>query len=439
MSTFSRIARTADAPTRRAFVAGAAKTCFGLGAAPLLLQNVAAAAHSSPAATAAIANGTARNVIYLFLRGGLSQIDTFDPKPGTQNQGPVRAIPTNVDGLMLGEYFPHLARQMDKVAIVASLTSTQGAHAQAQYFVRTGYELRGTIQHASLGAWVNRVGGKINPTMPGHVIVGGAAGLPSAGYFPPQYWALPIGDPASGLTNSARAPGVDEATFQRRLDRLRRMNDTFAKQHPQQQVKAYTDMYAEAVRLMRSEDLVAFDLEQEPPEIRAAYGDDRFGQGCLLARRLVEHGVRFVEVVSDGWDTHVQNFDALEEKTPAIDRGLAALLADLDARGLLHETLVVLATEFGRTPEIQRDNNGRNHFPQAFSALLAGGGIRGGIRYGRTDERGMTIVEGRTTVQDFNATIAHAVGLPLDHVEHAASGRPFTVADKGRPVTALFA
>jgi hypothetical protein len=188
---------------------------------------------------------------------------------------------------------------------------------------------------------------------------------------------------------------------------------------------------------MRSSDLVAFDIDLETPAMRASYGETPFGSGCLLARRLVEHGVRYVEVVSDGWDTHADNFDRLGDLTPAIDQGLSALLADLDARGLLHETLVVLATEFGRTPDIDQDQ-GRNHYPKAFSCLLAGGGVRGGQRYGSTDDEGREVVSDPVSIQDFNATIAHAAGLPLDYVVTSPTGRPFKVADKGVPITSIF-
>ena len=157
-----------------------------------------------------------------------------------------------------------------------------------------------------------------------------------------------------------------------------------------------------------------------------------------LGTRLVEHGVRCIEVVSDGWDTHADNFDRLSDLAPSIDQGLSALLADLDARGLLQETLVVLATEFGRTPDIDQDQ-GRNHYPKAFSCLLAGGGIRGGMRYGKTDQEGREVIENAVSIQDLNATIAHAAGLSVDEVVTSPSGRPFKVADKGSPILELFA
>lgn len=436
MSTrdWTSLAHRADAPTRRDFVQGLARSLLGL--------SIGSFAVASPRLAAArevhVPRGRARQVIYLFLRGGMSHVDTLDPKPGASTQGPVEALRTRADGVQLGQYFPKLADQADKVCVVRSMSSKQGAHPQAQYLMRTSYDRRGTIQHPSLGAWVQHACGRQNPTLPGHVILGGGADLPSAGFFPPALAALPIGDPTGGLQNSARARGVSENRLDRRLSLLKAMNETYAADHSQRAVQAYDEAYADAVRLMRSEDLAAFDLDREPESMREVYGENAFGAGCLLARRLVEHGVRFVEVMSDGWDTHADNFDRLSDLTPSVDQGLAALLADLDARGLLQETLVVLATEFGRTPDIDQDQ-GRNHYPKAFSCLLAGGGIRGGVAYGATDAEGREVVDDAMSIQDFNATIAHAAGVATDEVVTSPSGRPFQVADKGEPRYELFA
>lgn len=436
------LARRADPETRRSFLGGAARTLLGAGTVatfgPRAIARALLQDPQDPAAKIVLGPATAKQVIYLFLPGGMSHIDTFDPKPGADTQGPVEAIPTRADGVQIGQYFPKLAQQMDKVCLVSSMTSRQGAHEQAQYLMRTSYELRGTIQHPCLGAWCTRMAGRLNPTLPGHVVVGGGANMAGAGFFPPEFQPLPIGSAEEGLQNAHLPKGVDEGRFRRRLEMLRELDHAFAARHRQRPVTAYGQAYDDAIRLMRSSDLVAFDIDMEAEAMRDAYGRTPFGNGCLLARRLVEHGVRYVEVVSGGWDTHADNFDRLEALTPAIDQGLAALLADLDARGLLQETLVVLASEFGRTPDIDQDQ-GRNHYPKAFTTLLAGGGVRGGQRYGSTDDEGREVITEPTSIQDFNATIAHACGLPTDHVLTSPSGRPFRVADKGQPLTELFA
>jgi hypothetical protein len=432
---FRSLSRSCDDATRRQFVGSLARGLLGVTFGGLL---AGASTARTPLRVLPPASGRARQLVYLFLRGGMSHLDTLDPKPGKATQGPVAALRTRADGVLLGQYLPKLADQMDKACIVRSMTSKQGAHPQAQYLMRTSFEKRGTVQHPSLGAWIHRCKGRQNPTLPGHVIVGGGADMPSAGFFPPQFQALPIGDADGGLQNAALPRGVDEQRFDRRLDLLRRMNESFAADHSQRDVAAYGEAYADAVRLMRSDDLAAFDIDRENETMRTTYGKTPFGAGCLLARRLVEHGVRCIEVVSDGWDTHADNFDRLADLLPAVDQGLAALLADLDARGLLQETMVVLATEFGRTPDIDQDQ-GRNHYPKAFSCLLAGGGIQGGRAHGSTDAEGREVADAAVSIQDFNATIAHALGVPLDEVVTSPDGRPFRVADKGEAVLELFA
>jgi uncharacterized protein DUF1501 len=438
--TFKKLAREADEFSRREFVSRAAMGLLGLGAMPLFGRFAAASPQDAMAKAFALGPATARNVIYLYMAGGMSHLDTFDLKPGSDVQGPIEARKTNADDVFVSQHFPLLAQRMDKVAVINGMSSTQGAHEQGRYFMHTSYEMRGTIQHPSLGAWVNQYRGKVNPNLPAHVTVGGAGPGENAGFFPSRYRPLPIGDATAGLQNASRPKHVDQQTFDRRMHRLEMMNAAFAAKNRAKEVKGYGDMYAEAVKLMSSADLAAFDLNGESAKVRAAYGENPFGQGCLLARRLVEHGVRFVEVTKGGWDTHNDNFDEMEEKCPEVDRALASLISDLEARGLLDETLIVLATEFGRTPEIVTERgNGRNHHPKAFSCLLAGGGIQGGRTWGKTDERGENVIENKVLVPDFNATIAHALGLPLDHVLTSPSGRPFTVAHKGKPILELFA
>ena len=427
--------RHLDGLSRRAFVSHAAQTFLGVGALPMVGQ-LAAAKESAQEISG---GGTAKRVIYLYMSGGMSHLDTFDTKPGAETQGPLESINTNVTGMRVSSYFPSMAKQMDKVAVINSMNSTQGAHAQGRYFMHTSYFMRGTIKHPDLGAYGSLLLPKSDSMLPGNVKIGGNSSGLGGGFLEAKYAAVPIGDPNAGLQHSQLPKRMTESRFERRLARVRQMNQKFGKRYDTKAVRAYAGMYDDAVRLMKSEDLKAFDLTLESAATREQYGDDKFGQGVLLARRLVEHDVRFVEVDYGGWDTHTDNFTRLAEKGPILDQAMGALLSDLSERGLLQETLVVLATEFGRTPEIVTDrNNGRNHYPKAFTCLLAGGGIRGGQRWGKTDEEGREVVEDQVEVPDFNATIAFAMGLPLKEKVFSPSKRPFTVADKGEPLTELF-
>jgi len=427
-----------DEATRRQFLALGARSLLGVTIAGMLPGRLFA---GDPGAASALVlrspRPMARNVIYLYMAGGMSHLDTLDPKPGLAVAGPVKAIPTSVDGIQLAENLPLTARMMHRCALVRSLTSTQGAHEQGNYYVHTGYRLIGTTRHPAMGAWLGSLSGRTNDTLPASVLIGGDSQHPGAGFLESRFSPLPIGNPETGLANSHSPDNVDEARFQRRLQLLDRVNKPFTAANQQKEARAYHDLYDEAVTLMRSRDLAAFDMSQESPAMRAAYGSDRFGQGCLLARRLIENDVRFVEVTLGGWDTHDDNFDRVQARCEVLDLGFSTLLADLDARGLLDETLVVLATEFGRTPRIN-GNQGRDHHPRCFSMLLAGGGIRGGQVYGTSDEQGEAVGERHVAVPDFNATIAYALGLPLDKVITAPNGRPFTVADKGQPLVDLF-
>jgi hypothetical protein len=428
-----KLANRLDDCSRRTFLSGVAKAALGVSLLPWL----------SPVLSAADPVGvtrrrpTARNCIYLNMNGGMSHLDTWDPKPGTETGGPTQALKTNADGVQISQYLPRMAEQMDKVALIRGMTSTQGAHEPAQYLMHTSFAQRGTIRHPSLGAWSAYFTGRGNPTLPTSVVVGGGGRHPGAGFLESRFAPLPLGNSKAGLQNSTRAKGVSEESFDRRMGLLSQLNEGFEKEFPQKAVRGYQDLYQEAVALMGSKDLAAFDLAQEPEDLKDRYGDHEFGQGCLLARRLIEHDVRFVEVNLGGWDTHDDNFDRVEAQANILDQGLAALLPDLESRGLLEETLVVVASEFGRSPKINQ-NNGRDHYPKAFTTLIAGGGVRGGQVYGATDPSGSDVAAGKTQVTDFNATIAYGLGLPLDQVVTSPSGRPFTVADKGRPVMSLF-
>jgi len=424
-----------DEPTRRSFMSTAARTLLGVHLLPMFGPTIAGAAPSrNPQAKA-------KHVIYLFMNGGMSHLDTFDPKPKKKDlMGKTNAIPTKVDDVMLGHYLKHTAGVMDKVCVINSMNSTQGAHEQGSYIMHTSYGMRGTIKHPSLGAWVLRLGGRLHPELPGFVAIDSSPDLTGGGFLGAKYAAAPIGSPEEGLKDSCRSVAVSHEDFERRLSLADKLNRQFHQRFPNADVQAYEELYREAVSLMNSKDLKAFDLREETQATRDLYGPGRFAQGCMLARRLVEHDVRFVEVQLGGWDTHYDNFTGVEGRCREFDQAYAALITDLEARGKLHETLVVVATEFGRTPEINAAHQGgRDHHPSAFSCVLAGGGVKGGIKHGLTDAGGNKVKDGMVTVQDFNATIAHALGISSDEVIMSPSRRPFTIADKGKPVTSIFA
>ena len=216
-----------------------------------------------------------------------------------------------------------------------------------------------------------------------------------------------------------------------------RFDRAFENKYHTAQVSGYADLYREAITLMRSDELTVFDVNQEPEEIRKAYGDDGFGLGCLLARRLVQHGVRFVEVNLGGWDMHTNLFSSMTGRAQILDKAVSMLLTDLKSNGLLDQTLVVVGTEFGRTPNINQ-NAGRDHHPGAYSCVLAGGGIIGGTVYGETDKEARAVEKDTVSVQDFNSTIAYALGLDPTEEIHSPDKRPFTLGHDGEPLVQLF-
>ncbi len=411
--------------SRRDFVAGLAKGFLGVnaifGAKDLLALNTPDVIPS------------AKSVIFLYMSGGMTHIDTFDPKPENgEVMGETEAIKSSADGIQLGHWLPETAKQMHRASLLRSLNTNQGAHEQANYLLHTSYQKRGTIIHPTLGSWITKMRGNSNPTLPANVRINGGSNILGAGYFEKKYGPLPLGNPSAGIQNVKKADYIGKDLYSERLDLTKTFNKKFSSEFPQKRVRAYTDLYDDAIKLMQSKDLEAFDLTKESQEMRDAYGDNNFGQGCLLARRLVENNVRFIEVVLGGWDMHNDVFGSLETKGATLDQGLSMLLKDLDSRGLLSETMVVVASEFGRTPEVKPGRIGRDHHPSSFSALLAGGGIKSGFVHGKSDERAHYIEEGGVGMEDLNATIAFAMGLDTRKITYSPSGRPFKVAHDGK-------
>jgi hypothetical protein len=426
---------SADEFSRRHFLRRMAQATLGVTVAPMLGSSVASAASFVPTRPRA-----AKSVIFLMMSGGMSHLDTFDVMGKKKDVlGETEAIPTSVTGLQLSKNLPKTAKMMQHIALFNGMNTTQGAHEQGQYLMERSYIMRGTIVHPAIGSWVVRLGGKRNDNLPGFVAVSTDPNNASGGFMGAKFSGVPIGEPGQGLQDSMKPGSISEADFNKRLSLADALNKQFHTQVNNSSIREHKNLYDDALRLMRCEDLKAFDVKQEPTEVKDLYGGSRFGQGCMLARRLVEHGVRYVQVTLGGWDTHYDNFTAVPARAKDLDDGLAALLQDLQRRGMLQDTLVALGTEFGRTPEIVTEHeNGRDHFPQAYTCLMAGGGIHGGVVYGKKDDRGYKVTENLTTPQDFNATIAYALGLSVDQVVISPSGRPFTIADKGKPVVELF-
>lgn len=425
-----------DPHSRRAFCERWAKAALGVtvlgGSHRDGFAEEAVAASASAAATSGPGFGKAKNVIFLQMLGGMSHIDTLDPKTGA-TQGPKAPIATNAD-FQLGGTMENLAKHGDKIGIIRSMTSKTGVHASGQYLIRSGYEQRGTIKHPNVGAWARHFQGPSHETLPSSVCINRQP-QNGNGFFPASYSPLPILDPEAGLqySNSDTAPDV----LAKRLVMLDKLDYEFRERFKTASVKSYTEFYENTINLMSSADLEAFRIGGEPGELREKYGDNSLGQGCLLARRLVENGIRYVEVASGGWDMHTGIAERMTEKGAQLDTALSALIGDLADRGLLDTTLVVLCSEFGRGPKIN-ENGGRDHHPKVFSTLFAGGGIAGGTIYGSSDAEGHSVAEKAVTVQDFLATVGWSLGIPADKEAFSDSGRPFTLANKGKPVVELF-
>lgn len=419
-----------DTLSRREVFGHVARATLGVGLLPTISRQLEAAATGTKT--------HAKNIIYLMMQGAMSHLDTFDPKPGREEQGETKTIPTKTPGIVFGQSLVKLASLSDRLAVVRSLTTETGAHEQGQYLMRTSYPMINSIRHPAFGSWAVHAMGKISKDLPSYVLVGNGNDHPGAGFLDPSLTPVPVADPLKGLENTKRPQYLSEENFARRLALADRIDRDFKQQYAGRQLDAYNQLYKDAVRLMGSVDLQAFDIAQEKPEVREQYGDSRVGLGCLLARRLVESGVRCVEVEFGGWDMHRDVFEEMDEKGSQLDRAMGSLLEDLEQRGLLASTLVVLATEFGRTPRIN-ENAGRDHHPGVFSCVLAGAGVQGGAVYGQSDENGFRPDKDPVSVADFNTTIAAACGLPYEKEFHAPNGRPFKIGGGGKPIAAVLA
>lgn len=436
----SYIDRTCEGLTRREMLRVGMVGFLGLGLTEFLALKAGADAPKSPRSKGADRDVS---VILLWMAGGPSHVDTFDPKPNAPMtiRGPFEAIKTNVPGILISEHLPRLAKVANKFSIIRSLTHGDGAHERAQHYLQTGYLPIPTMEFPSYGAVLARERGIQNSLPPYVTLVGRDGEGYGAGYLGSSYSPFFAGNPNDSNYRVPDLP-LPQGVTRQRLDRRRALLqtlDTLARNNDA--VKSMDTFFNHAYNLVTSTgSQQAFEIGQEPAQIRDMYGRNPFGQACLLARRLVAAGVRFVTITQGGWDTHENNFPALQNSLlPTIDQGMSALLTDLAQRGMLDTTLVLWMGEFGRTPEINKNANpGRDHWPNAMSVVLAGGGTRGGMVIGETDERAMSPKERPVHVEDLAATLYHALGIDPEKEYVTPSGRPVRLANDGRVIRELF-
>jgi len=373
--------------------------------------------------------------ILMFMRGGPSQFETFDPKQGHANGGPTKAIDTAVPGIQVAEHWPKVAEAMKHIAIVRSMTNREGEHQRATYQLQTGYLPAGGIKHPTFGSLVAKELGPKDFDLPHFVSVGGRFGGIGSSFLGMRFAPFSVGDPNRPPSNVALPTGGER--FNKRVELLRDLEDEYAKEGGARLVNDHRTVYAGAAQMVTSPRLKAFDLAQEKDSLRSRYGRTTFGQGCLLARRLVEQGVTFIEVASNGWDTHQDNFNRVKTLAGGVDPGFGTLVLDLAERGLLEKTLVVWMGEFGRTPRVN-GNTGRDHYPRCFSVALAGCGIKGGQVLGSSTADGSSVKDRPVSVADLLCTFCRALKVNPRKENLTPESRPLKIVDGGKAVTELF-
>ena len=397
----------------------------------------------SIAAAAAEAKQQGRHCVLLWMSGGPSQIDTFDMKPGHSNGGSLKEAATVVPGLRFNQHLPKLAKQADAMAILRGVSTKEGDHERGTVLMRTGHIPGGPVRYPSVGCSLSKSLGSDEAELPSYVSISPgpfARNSISPGFLGPKYAATSVASVGPSSEESFaqlrvdflnRAGNVSDDRYQARIDLWRSMQTEYLKTRETANVLAHDTVYKSALRMLGSDARDAFDLSEEADKIRQAYGRGTFGQGCLMARRLIERGVPLVEVTLGeglGWDTHADNFTRVQRLCEQLDAGWATLMDELRDRGLLERTTILWAGEFGRTPVINQ-NGGRDHFPQAFSCVLAGGGIAGGQVYGKTSDDGTEVVDGKIDQQDLLSTLCQSLGVNPSTENIAVGGRPIAIAE----------
>jgi hypothetical protein len=428
------LSQTLREKSRRDFLKLTAAGVFGASYSGWM-NVLAARASEAPANPKA----KAKACILLWMDGGPSHKDTLDLKPLSKGAGEFKPIKTSVPGVEISEHLPGVARLMHHGAILRGMSTAEGAHPRAKYNLHTGYrEGQGGLVYPSIGSIVSAEVGRADFPMPNYVTVGNRSF--GSGFLGPKHQPLIVQDPARGVQDLASA--VKGRQFDNRISLLQELEAAFYHDYQADSINDHKTTYARAVSMMQSKEARAFDLSLEKTEARSKYGGGRFGDGCLMARRLVEVGIPFVEVNLGGWDTHQDNFDRVKSLSGQADKSLSALVADLKDRGMLDSTLVLWMGEFGRTPHINTRGAkpGRDHYPRAWSLLMMGGGVKGGTVYGRTDKEGASVDEGKTDAKDFLATVCELMGIDYTKENETPTKRPIRIVDKpAKPVKVVIA
>jgi hypothetical protein len=392
-----------------------------------------------------------KSCILLYMLGGPSHIDTFDLKYDTETATTFQPIATSVPGIQISENLPKVARQMHHGAVIRSMSTAEADHDRGRYLMHTGYPRgSGGVPWPSLGALVSSELGQAGSLLPNFVVCNLKDRLDPAftGYLSPRHRGMILQDLERGIEDVE--PQGPQSELDERLDLVGQLDVAFRGKYRAPSIAAHQANYGRALDLMRAETLKAFDLSQESAATRSRYsprepapgdnaasGQRDFGKGCLLARRLVEVGVPFVEVVLTGWDTHANNFAGTQRNCEALDPAWSALIDDLNDRGLLDSTLVIWMGEFGRTPRIN-PNGGRDHYGRAWSTVLMGGGIKGGQVIGRTDANGAIVEDRPVSAADFMATVCQILGIDYRKLNDGPGGRTVRLTAAGaQPITEL--
>jgi hypothetical protein len=418
------ICPTHEHVSRRAFLKGTLLTAGGVA-----LPNWGGLVHSQTIAAEAAKRG--KRCILLWMNGGASQIDTFDMKPGRPTGGPFRPIASKVTGIQVCEYLPKMAQIADRLAIIRSMKTQSPDHPDGIYHMHTCYKMSERVPHPEIGAMIARYAAQANPDLPSFVRMG-PVGNAGAGYLGPNY--EPFGLDRTGRLPYFTAPYGTPESEQRRGDLLRFMEEEFSKEHHAEPFTSHRMGKERAYRLLKAKS--AFDISKEWPKYKDRYGDTDFGKSCMLARKLVEEGIPFVEVGQDNYDSHADNFVCHKACMSVLDPAWSALLLDLEERGMLKDTLVVWMGEVGRTPQIN-NRAGRDHYINAWTIVLAGGGIKGGQLYGESDGDGKFVKDKPVSEGDLFATIYTALGVN-PRVRHYVGTRPIWATPEGsKPIRDL--